>query len=248
MCGRAAAVAVAAHLRRRVRLHSLPGGRPPAIVEVVAPPPVPPPDRRRSPPTPPAEIRPGRRSISIWTEAQAAMAKGDYAAAREQCGRVLELDPGNQEALDLKRQAEIAAAARRGEAPCRRRQHRAPPVAKSKRRGFPDGPAKRGRTTLTRVQRIEANLKEGRRCLDKQDFALRARPLSTGRAGPEGLSRCRGAHHRHAGQAARGVRRGDRRRQKNEQAGKTARRPAVVSAARRTSIRTPPLPARRMCC
>ena len=174
------------HRRRHVRIHSLPrGGAAPGRGRRTAASRLR--NHRRCPPD--RQRRRGTKRDRIGQgleDAKAAMGQGNYAGALQQADRVLELDSDNQDALDLKRQAESALRAQY-EGSDRYATTSVPP-AEPETPGIPRRPAKRCRLPRSRTanrRQSEGGPKRAR----ETGFRRRARPLSTGRPGPEGLSK-----------------------------------------------------------
>jgi pSer/pThr/pTyr-binding forkhead associated (FHA) protein/tetratricopeptide (TPR) repeat protein len=129
--------------------------------------------------TPPAPLPPedsNKAQIDDQlTEARAQMAAGDYAGAvRDHLQPVLDLDSGNIDALDLKRQAEeaIAAAAQaqktvRVVVP----KQEPPPAAEVETPGIPRRDNEAWAEYTARVRRVQVAFSEGKSSLDKQEFA-----------------------------------------------------------------------------
>jgi tetratricopeptide (TPR) repeat protein len=142
--------------------------------------------------TPPAED-PTKRTIDRHlTDGQASLAKGDYAAVREHVARVLELDPGNQTALDMKRQADAAGAATRGKAQVATVVPPPPPpaVTEVETPGLPRRPGEAWTDYTNRAQAIKGNLDAGKAYVDKKEFALgiaRYRAVAAAQKGYQGV-------------------------------------------------------------
>jgi pSer/pThr/pTyr-binding forkhead associated (FHA) protein len=163
-----------------------------ATVEVLTPPPVP---DSPAPPTVIAEPPPAEDPTKVTidrhlTEGQASLAKGDYAAAREHVREVLELEAGNQAAVDLRRKVDAAAAASsRGKAPVVAVAPPPPPPPVATEVETPGIPRRTGEawTDYTaRAQGIRANLDAGRAYLAKNEFPLglaRLRAVSAAQKG-----------------------------------------------------------------
>jgi len=143
--------------------------QPQTIAEVVVPPPFPP----SPPPLPgprPSEDRTRESIDQHMAAARAAMESHDYVVAtRDHLSPVLELDPGNQEALELKRQADDAVSQARKPPPVAKVE---PPPGDVDTPGIPRRPGETPAEYSARVQRITVNLQEGNRSLERQDFAL----------------------------------------------------------------------------
>lgn len=150
-------------------------GRPATPVEVVNPPSPPPSPQVRVvlPPPPPAED-PTKAAIEKYlADAQTAQGSGDYAALRENSTRVLDLDPGNQQAREFKRQADAGA---RGAKP--------PQVAvvptptppptptEVETPGAPRRPGESWTDYTNRVQNMKANIEAGKGYVAKEEYAL----------------------------------------------------------------------------
>lgn len=133
------------------------------------PPPAPPEPQTPSAPPP---VDPTREAIDRHlAEARAAMESNDGAAAalRDHVLPVLELDPANQEALELKKRAEEVAAAAQ---PARVRPPKPEPVTEVETPGISRRAGEAWPDYTSRAQRIQVNFQEGNRSLERQDFAL----------------------------------------------------------------------------
>jgi tetratricopeptide (TPR) repeat protein len=167
----------------------------PTAVEIAIPPPVPPtPTMPTVIPVEPPAVDPTKVTIDRHvTDGQAALAKGDYAAAREHAARILELDAANQTALDLKRQADAAGAASRGKpAPVAVVTPAPPPptVTEVETPGIPRRPGETYTDYTNRAQGIRANFDAGRAYIAKNDFVLgiaRLRVVSGAQKGYQGV-------------------------------------------------------------
>ena len=146
--------------------------RPAAVPDEAAliPPPAPP---EPEPPSPPPPVDPTREAIDRHlADARAAMENNDAprAALRDHLPPLLELDPANQEALELKRRAEeIVAAAQPPRPP---RPPKPEPPAEVETPGISRRAGEAWPDYTARVQRIQVNFQEGNRSLERQDFAL----------------------------------------------------------------------------
>jgi tetratricopeptide (TPR) repeat protein len=141
----------------------------PASVEVAANIPPAPAEPEPTPPTP--AVDPTREAIDRHlAEARAAIDSRDYATAlRDHLAPVLELDPANQEALELKRLAEEATAVVPVPKPA------VPKPVEPKEVETPGIPRRAGEAWpdyTARVARVQVNFQEGNRSLERQDFAL----------------------------------------------------------------------------
>ena len=129
----------------------------------------------------------------LLTEGQAALAKSDYAAVREYVTRILELDSGNQAALDLKRQADAATVPSRGKpAPVAVAPPAVvpPPVTEVEMPGIPRRPGEAFADYTNRAQGIKTNFDAGRAAIAKNDFALgiaRLRLVAAAQKGYQGV-------------------------------------------------------------
>jgi tetratricopeptide (TPR) repeat protein len=143
----------------------------PAPVEqaAVVPSPAPP---EPQPPSQPPPVDPTREAIDRHlADARAAMESNDAAAAlRDHLPPLLELDPGNQEALDLKRRAEEAIAA--AQPPPRPRVPKPEVPAEVETPGISRRAGETWPDYTARAQRVQVNYQEGSRSLERQDFAL----------------------------------------------------------------------------
>jgi hypothetical protein len=136
-------------------------GRPPTPVLVVAYPPPPPPPE---PPGQPPANDPTREAIDRHlADARAANAIRDYDAVRKHVSRVLDLDPENVEALELKRRV--------GEGkPEKKRPPNPPGPQNDPTPGIPIRAGEAWGDYTARVERIKTNFQEGKLSQDKQDF------------------------------------------------------------------------------
>jgi hypothetical protein len=141
----------------------------PASVEVAANIPPAPPEPEPPPQAPPVDLT-REAIVRHLAEARAAIDSRDYTTAlRDHLSPVLELDPANQEALDLKRQAEEAAAL----VPAPRPPAPKPEVPKEvETPGIPRRAGEAWPDYTARVARVQVNFQEGNRSLERQDFAL----------------------------------------------------------------------------
>ena len=211
----------------------------------------PPADRRqarslRRPPRPSRRRRhsrqpsdPTREAIDRHlADARAAMESNDAAAAlRDHLPPVLELDPGNQEALELKRRAEevIAAAARRRdrlgvpkpEAPA---EVETPGISRRAGEAWPDYTA--------RAQRIQVNFQEGSRSLERQDFALAIARFQLVERDQKGYRGVDTLITETAARQQQAVEEAVDERKEERAGGQTVRRRAMVSAGAAASTRT----------
>ena len=142
----------------------------PASVEVAANIPPAPPQPEPPPQSPPPVDLTKEAIDRHLADARTAMESRDYTTAlREHLSAVLELDPANQDALDLKRQAEEAIAlipppkpvVPKPEAP---KELETPGIPRRAGEAYPDYTA--------RVARIQVNFQEGNRSLERQDLSL----------------------------------------------------------------------------
>jgi tetratricopeptide (TPR) repeat protein len=145
--------------------------RPVTTVVENVPPPVAAP--QPEPPPPPVEDPKKAAIDQHLADARAQIGTGDYAGAiRDHLQIVLELDPDNADALQLKKEADetIAAAAQA--------QRTRPPAAKPEQPQEPETAGIQRRPNelyadyTTRVKRIQVNFSEGKNYLDKQEFPL----------------------------------------------------------------------------
>jgi pSer/pThr/pTyr-binding forkhead associated (FHA) protein len=138
----------------------------PTPVEVVANPPLAPPQ----PPVQPPVVDPTKETIDRHlADARAAIEGRDYVTAlRDHLSPVLDLDPGNQEALELKRQADegMALPPRSTTVPSRPE-----PPAEVETAGIGRRTGEAWADYTARVARIKANFQEGNRSLERKDFA-----------------------------------------------------------------------------
>jgi len=147
--------------------------RPAPIVARVEPPPV----LLQEPAPPPPAPAEDPKKIEIEQHlagARTQMTLGDYSGAlRDHLQPVLELEPENKDALELKRQADetIAAAALEKRVP-RTVAKPEPAATEVETQGIPRRSNELYTDYLTRVKRIQVNLNEGKSSLEKQDFAL----------------------------------------------------------------------------
>jgi tetratricopeptide (TPR) repeat protein len=144
--------------------------RTPATVAVVAPPDAP------APPTAPPEDPKKEATDRHLADARTAIESQDYPAALNFVLLALESDPDNQQALELRRQADegvaaaaAAAAAATKAAAATRVETKVPDVVETP--GIPRRAGEAPADYLARATRIRANIQEGHRDLDKQDFA-----------------------------------------------------------------------------
>ncbi len=146
--------------------------RPAPVQQAEVAPPVPTPEPTPAPP-PPA-VDPNKEVIAQHLiDARAAIDSRDYAGAlRDHLTPVLDLDGTNQEALDMKREAEEAMAAAKAAAAAARA------AATPKEPAFVETPGitrRAGETQAeysSRAGRIQTNFLEGNRSLEKQDYPL----------------------------------------------------------------------------
>jgi pSer/pThr/pTyr-binding forkhead associated (FHA) protein/tetratricopeptide (TPR) repeat protein len=150
--------------------------RPSTNVEVVAPLQIPPSPQVRVPdqPPPPADD-PIKSTIERHlAEAQAAQSRSEWATVRERATRILELDPDNQAARGLKRQAD--AALQKGEKGGKPPQPPVvtpqPAVAEVETPLIPRRPGESWGEYTRRVDNIKVNLDAGKSNVAKGDFAL----------------------------------------------------------------------------
>jgi tetratricopeptide (TPR) repeat protein len=127
---------------------------------------------------PPAEETPEDRTKKLieqhLADARAQMTAGEYAGAvRDHLQPVLDLEPENTEALELKRQADEAIAA--AQPPKTARvvvpKPEPPPAAEVETPGIPRKDNEAWAEYTTRVRRIQVAFSEGKSSLDKQEFA-----------------------------------------------------------------------------
>jgi len=143
--------------------------RPQTIAEVVTPPPFPP-SPAPLPGLRPTEDRTREAIDQHMAAARTAMESHDYVTAlRDHLAPVLELDPGNQEVLDLKRQADEAVSQARTKQVVTKPE---PPPGDVDTPGIPRRTGETPAEYSARVQRISVNFQEGTRSLERQDFAL----------------------------------------------------------------------------
>jgi tetratricopeptide (TPR) repeat protein len=101
------------------------------------------------------------------------MDKKDLAGARQHVAAVLELAPANQAALDLKRQIDAPATTTippRGKPAPTTTTTTAPVSVENETPGIPRRPNEAWPDYLTRVQRIDTTLKQGKSFAEKRDF------------------------------------------------------------------------------
>ena len=140
--------------------------RPPPVQVTEVAPPTPAPE----PPPAPPPVDPNKEVIAPHLlDARAAIDSRDYThAVRNYLTPVLDLDPSTQEALDMKRVADEAlaaiAAAAKPAAP------KPPPFVETP--GIPRRPDETQADYNARAARIQTNLQEGNRSLEKQDYPL----------------------------------------------------------------------------
>ena len=147
-------------------------GRPSTLEEVVNPPPAPSSPVPVVQPPPPVALDPTKATIDrLLIDAQAAQSSGDYARVREHVTRILELDPDNPAALELKRQAD---AALKKSSPVAVTPPVTPPptVTEVETPGIPRKPGESWADYTNRVQAIKANLEAGKNYLARGEFAL----------------------------------------------------------------------------
>jgi hypothetical protein len=138
-----------------------------AVVEppatTTAPPPV------ETPPTPPEDPNKALNEQALQASRDM-IAAGNYAGAlRDQLQPLLERDPENAAALDLKKQIEDAIAAAKARKPVVKAPEppvevETPGVAKKAGEGYPE--------YLARVKGLQVNVTEGKNALDKNEYAL----------------------------------------------------------------------------
>ena len=147
--------------------------RPAPIVATTTDPPPSVPTTTTVAPAEPEQKNPTKEAVDRYiADARTQMQAGNHVGAlNDQLRPALELDPENTEALELKRQAEeIVAAAKRPQRPL-------PPVPKSEpaaiveTAGIPVRPNELQADYSARVRRVQAALLEGKKSLDKQEFA-----------------------------------------------------------------------------
>jgi pSer/pThr/pTyr-binding forkhead associated (FHA) protein len=148
--------------------------RPATNVEVVAPPQTPPSPQVRIPDqAPPPADDPIKSTIERHlAEAQAAQSRSDWATVREHANRILELQPDNPAARDLKRQADTGM---RGVKPPQVAATPASPptaVAEVETPLIPRRPGEPWAEYTKRVDSIKANLEAGKGYIAKGDFAF----------------------------------------------------------------------------
>jgi tetratricopeptide (TPR) repeat protein len=142
--------------------------RPPSVTETALNPPT-------APPPPASQPVPVVDPIKEATDrhladARTAMEAHDYVAAlRDHVTPLLDLDPDNQEALDLKRQAVQAIAAAKPANIADTKADAPAPVVETP--GIPRKTGEAPADYIARATRMQANLQEGHRSLEKQDFA-----------------------------------------------------------------------------
>jgi tetratricopeptide (TPR) repeat protein len=142
----------------------------PATVAVVAPPEAP-----AVPTAPPPEDPKKEATDRHLADARTAMEGRDYPAALNFVLLALESEPDNPQALELKRQAdEAVAAAAAGAAAAKvkppvKAEVNVPDVVETP--GIPRRAGEAPADYIARATRIKANIQEGHRDLDKQDFA-----------------------------------------------------------------------------
>ena len=137
-----------------------------------------PPEAPAPPPAAPTEDPKKVATDQHLADARTAIEKQDYSAALTFAAQALENDPDNPQALELKRQADEAVAATAAAAAAAATKAKA---AAAKPEPKPDTvvetpgiPRKAGEAPadyIARATRIRANIQEGHRDLDKQDFA-----------------------------------------------------------------------------
>ena len=141
--------------------------RTPETVAVVAPPEAPAPPQTAPPEDPKKEA-----TDRHLADARTAIESQDYPAALNFVVLALESDPGNQQALELKRQADEAVAAAAAAAPRVAAKPAEPKVADVvETPGIPRKAGEPPADYIARATRIRANIQEGHRNLEKQDFA-----------------------------------------------------------------------------
>jgi len=166
--------------------------RPTTNVEVVAPPQTPPSPQVRIPDqVPPPADDPIKSTIERHlAEAQAAQSRSDWATVREHATRILELQPDNQAARDLKRQAD--AGVRGAKPPQVAVAPISPPPAAAEVETplIPRRPGESWAEYTKRVDSIKANLEAGKSYLAKGDFAYgiaRLQAVSAAAKGYQGV-------------------------------------------------------------
>lgn len=141
--------------------------RPAPVVAVEQPPPVPQPVPAALPPEPPVNPNIALNEQDL-TAAREQIAAGDFAGAvRDHLQPVLERDPENAAALELKKQADDAAAATAKTARIRPPK---PEPAEAEAPGIPKKPGELGPDYASRVKLIQTALADGKSSLDKQDY------------------------------------------------------------------------------
>jgi hypothetical protein len=135
-------------------------------------PPAPPPERPVTT-LPEPETNPAKSVIDPrMEEARERMAAGDYNGALDSLNPVIEDDPDNTEARDLKRQAEVAIAAAAA------KNKKTPPPGKPpdtpaevEIAGIPRRPGELPDDYTARVKRVQIAVSEAKNSLDRQDYA-----------------------------------------------------------------------------
>jgi tetratricopeptide (TPR) repeat protein len=143
--------------------------RPAPVEEVAATTTTPP----QEAPAPAPPVDPNKEAIDRHlADARAAIASREFASAlRDHIGPVLELDPANQEALDIKQQAEAGVAALAAAAAAKPPPP-PPPPAFVEAQGIPRQPGETQADYSARAGRIQTNFQEGNRSLERQDYPL----------------------------------------------------------------------------
>ena len=145
--------------------------RPAAPVEVATiTPPVPPTPEITTPvPAAPPADDPTKVTIDRHlADGQTALGKGDLAAARDHVARVLELDPGNQSALELKQKVDASSKSPKATTST---VTTVPPVLTDvETPGIPKRPNETWPAYTARVEAIRVNLETGKQYLLKQNY------------------------------------------------------------------------------